>query len=434
MTVTPDDGHAIGRNMATSAIANLAIPLVSFATAPVLARVLGVEGRGELAAVTAPFLLVTTLAMLGLPEAVTYFVSRRDVSHKTGVWTASVLLAASGLVSTGILILIAPWLSGGNETIRTLMVIAAFAIIPTIVLGAFRGGASGLGAWKRVNLEKYTTALLRAVAIMGVALFGALTVGTATIIIVLAPILGFAAYFGLRADEVERLTFDRPRRMLGFGSRIWIGSTSGVILNKIDQVLMVPFAGPLQLGLYAAASAVADASLLANNAVRDVAFSSETRESTGNRLTAAARRSFLVSFAVSTVICASAWWWFPLLFGSAFAGGVPVVVILCIASTLGVPGSIAGAGLSARGRPGVRSSALVIAAAVNVAMLILLVPHTGAIGAAWATLAGNLIASNINILANRRLFGMRVRDFYVIRASDVRSLWNLARRLIKRGK
>lgn len=420
--------------MATSAIANLAIPVVSFVTAPILARVLGVQGRGELAAVTAPFLLITTLAMLGLPDAVTYFVSRKDVSHRAGVWTASVILAASGLVSTGILILIAPWLSAGNTTIQSLMVIAAFAVIPTIILGAFRGGASGVGAWNRVNLEKYTAALLRALGILGVALFGALTVGTATIIMVLAPILGFAAYVGLRADQGEHMKFDRPQQMLGFGSRVWVGSMSGVILNKIDQVLMVPFAGPLQLGLYAAASAVADASLLANNAVRDVAFSSETRESTGDRLTAAARRSFFISLFVSAAICASVWWWFPILFGKEFAGGIPVVVILCVASTLGVPGSIAGAGLSARGRPGVRSAALVIAATVNVALLIILVPQGGAVGAAWATLVGNLIASNINIIANKRLFGMRVSDFYLIRTSDVRSLWNLAMGMLRRGK
>jgi glycosyltransferase involved in cell wall biosynthesis/O-antigen/teichoic acid export membrane protein len=416
--------------MAKSAIANLAIPLAAFATAPILARQLGVQGRGELAAVTAPFLLVTIIAMLGLPDAVTYLVSRRDISHRAGVWTAGIMLTASGIVSTVILIALAPWLSGGDPRLQQLMVVAALAVTPTIILGALRGGAGGIQAWNRVNLEKYATALLRIIAIFAAALLGVLSVESASLITVLAPILGFAAYFGLTSTNAGRLAAGRPGEMLRYGSRVWIGSMSGIILNKLDQVLMVPLAGALQLGLYAAASAVADAALLANNAVRDVAFSTETREATGDRLTAAARRSFLVSILVAGTICATAWLWFPWLFGQDFAAGVGPVVILAIASALGVPGSIAGAGLSARGRPGIRSMALVIAAAINFVLLLILVPHTGAYGAAWATLVGNVIASNINIIASRRLFGMQIRDFYLVRLSDVRSLAKVISRLV----
>lgn len=434
MTSHTDGRHDVGRHMAMSAIANVAIPLAAFATAPILARTLGVQGRGELAAVTAPFLLVTTIAMLGLPEAVTYAVSRRESSHRSGVVTAALLLTMSGLVSTAALIVLAPWLSGGDPHIQQLMVIAALAVVPTLVVGSLRGGASGLQEWNRVNFEKYATALTRAFTIFGFAIFGALSVESATLATIIAPLLGAVAYFGLRMESEKAAGRAKVGSLLSFGSRIWIGSMSGIILNKLDQVLMVPLAGAVQLGIYAAASAVADAALLANNAVRDVAFSAESSEAAVERLTAAARRSFLVSIAVAVIICSTAWWWFPLLFGQEFAPGVPVVIVLTLASTLGVPGSIAGAGLSARGRPGVRSTALVIAAAINVVLLIMLVPIWGALGAAWATFVGNIIAANINIGACRRLFDMRVRDFYIVRYSDVTALVSLTLRLVKRGK
>ncbi|MGH1549371.1 polysaccharide biosynthesis C-terminal domain-containing protein [Leifsonia poae] len=345
---------------------------------------------------------------------------------------ASALLLASGVVSTGVLILLAPWLSGGDPHIQQLMVLAALAVIPTLLVGALRGGASGLQEWNRVNFEKYATALSRACAIFGFAIFGVLSVESATLATIVAPILGVVAYFGLRAKERTPEKRARFSSLLGFGGRVWLGSVSGILLNKLDQAIMVPLAGPVQLGIYAAASAVADAALLANNAVRDVAFSTEAKEAAVERLTAAARRSFAVSLAVAVIICSTAWLWFPFLFGQDFAPGVPVVVVLTLASALGVPGSIAGAGLSARGRPGIRSAALIVAAVANVVMLLFLVPVTGAMGAAWATLVGNVLAANINIIACRRLYGIPMRRFYLINLADIRALFALARRLIRR--
>ena len=51
---------------------------------------------------------------------------------------------------------------------------------------------------------------------------------------------------------------------------------------------------------------------------------------------------------------------------------VVVTLILIMAIVLGNPGSVAGAGLSARGRPGLRSLSLGIAAAANVVAIVVL--------------------------------------------------------------
>ena len=425
----------VGRNMALSAVTNLLAPIAVFATAPILARVLGVDGRGEVGAATAPLLLMTALATVGLPDAVTVFVARNPRMSRLITANAAALLCISGLLSTGLAMLLAPIISGGSPGVRELTAAAALAITPTLLVGALRGAAAGQHAWGLVNAEKLAAASLRLIATAALAFYGHLDVQSATLIVVLSPIIGGAVYFRLRtgrgSDQVPRLRLSG--QLIGFGSRLWIGSLAGVLLSRLDQVLITPLAGIRELGYYVIAVSVAEAALLANNAVRDVTLSADSASSDDRRLGASARVSFLVSLVFGGALVSSLWWWFPLLFGDEFAPAMAVTAILICAAVFGVPGSVAGAGLVARGRPGLRSSALAFAAVVNVILLLLLTPSLGALGAAFCTLAGNLIAANLNVLLLWRLFGVNPGLLYLIRWSDIHSLWAVLRRLSRRN-
>jgi O-antigen/teichoic acid export membrane protein len=109
-----------------------------------------------------------------------------------------------------------------------------------------------------------------------------------------------------------------------------------------------------------------------------------------------------------------------------------VAAVLLTAVVLGTPGSIGGSGLSARGRPGLRSMSLLVACLVNVGMLIVLAPLLGAMGAALATLAGNLISSNLNLLFLYRKFGINPLAFYGVRRTDFVTLRDYAKRFTLR--
>jgi Na+-driven multidrug efflux pump len=64
-----------------------------------------------------------------------------------------------------------------------------------------------------------------------------------------------------------------------------------------------------------------------------------------------------------------------------------------------------------------------------VAALALLVPPLGAVGAALATLAGNVVAGYANIVWLRISDGMPIRDFLGVRVADLRTLASLGRAL-----
>lgn len=411
-------------------------PIAALASQPLLAHALGADGRGVTAAAVAPLLLATSAATLGLPEAVTYSVAR----NRTSLASAVVKAASLGLITAVLAIIViwqtASWLGAGEDGLAELIVIVSFALIPTILVGIARGAAAGLQEWKLVAWERALNAGGRLVALVVLLLIGELDVVSAALVLALAPVVGGLVYLfiGLRARdlpippvaEVARLTV-----LVNFGLRVWVGAISGILLLRLDQTLMNPLAGAYELGLYVVAVAVSEVPLIVNGAIRDVTFASEAAEYNADRVSQASRVSTLATFLIAAAIACSMWFWLPLLFGEEFSPAIPIALVVLCAVVLGNPGSVAGAALSALGRPGLRSLSLVIACIVNVGIMLLLVPQMGAMGAAFATLVGNLLASNLNIVFLRRIGGGRFVHFYKFGSDDARLMLKALRRKSK---
>ncbi|WP_243844310.1 oligosaccharide flippase family protein [Salinibacterium sp. ZJ454] len=424
--------------MVVAGIGNLLPPLATLAIAPVLAQTLGVVGRGELAAATAPYLLALSIATLGIPEALTQTVARFPSLARVLLPRATWIVALAGIVASAAIALAAPLLSRGSSELAILIIIAAVATAPALVISVLRGLASGLHAWKSVALERALSGAFKAVPVIILASTSHLTAMTATVCLAFAPVLAGVAYVGLRRITPKQISGSethRPRfrALLSYGFRTWIGSISGILLLRVDQVLMTPLSSAYQLGLYAVAVNVSEVPLIVNTAVREVMFSADASDNDDKKLSAAARISSLICVIIAGLLIGTVAFWLPFLFGMDFVEAIPVAVVLIFAVALGVPGSIAGSGLSARGRPELRSLSILIACVVNIGLIFVLVPTWGALGAAVATLCGNLLSSNGNIYFAQRFLGISWTSFYGIRRSDLSILRTLLVRLLTRA-
>jgi len=76
--------NPFGAGAALTAAANLAIAVLSIVTGVVSARLLGPHGRGELAAIQTTPGFLASLAMLGMPEALTYFSAQEPEPARAG--------------------------------------------------------------------------------------------------------------------------------------------------------------------------------------------------------------------------------------------------------------------------------------------------------------------------------------------------------------
>lgn len=424
------------RNFITAIVGNLFPPLAALGTAPILAHALGVDGRGQVAGATAPLLLVLASATFGLPEASTYAIARFPRVARWVALRGTLLVFAAGIVATLAVIALSPVLSDGVEVVQKNLVIASLAITPSLLVALLRGVTMGMHRWTTVAVSRAGDAGFRLLMITILWSTQTLDVTTATMVIAASPLIGglllLRTLRSLPRPSDREHESGRATTLMSYGVRIWIGAISGVLLLRLDQVLLTPLGGSYALGLYVVAVAISEVPLIVNSAVRDVTFASDAAEADANRLGLASRLSTLVTASIAAVLAATLTWWLPIVFGADFAPAAPVALILLLAVTAGNSGSVAGAGLSARGRPGLRSLSLMIAACINVIALIILVPPLGATGAAWATCIGNVLASNLNIFFLWRKFGISPTQFYAFRVSDIqlliRTLWKLLKR------
>ena len=413
-------------------LSNSILPLSSLIAAPILAQTLGTSGRGTVAAAVAPLALGVTVGTVGLPDALTYVIaSGRDVSRRQKVMLGTALVAA-GFALTAFFWFTSPFLSAGDKLLQNLIVIAAFCLPLSGVLAAFRAVAAGRGAWRLVALERFLSGLFRVASLLVLLLTGSLTVVTATIAIAGTYVVGLLAYFG-RWPRNRRGVHPQKADGALIGSyavRVWIGSLSGILLARLDQTLVLPLSEAKALGLYVVAVNISETTLIFNYAVRDVLFTRQSENVDSAALALSSRISTIVTTVAASAVGAVAPLVVPVLFGASFAASVPVIWLLLLGIVLGNPGSIAGAGLSARGRPGLRSRSLLLACVANIACLLIFVPTLGAIGAALATLVGNALSGAMNVVWLKIYFGVSVRSFYIPRQSDLLTLRSSVRRAI----
>ena len=417
-------------------VANLMLPVASLATAPLLTRTLGTVGRGEVAGGTSVVMLAIAAGTLGIPEAATYLLAGRRGRPGAVARRSLVVLVAAGTVLSCLIVAAADRIAGGQGQLASLIRLAALAVAPALVVAGLRGVAAGLGAWTTVNRERVLLAGLRVAGLLLLAAAGRLSVSAAVVVIALAPGASVLVYLPIISRLLRSPEAPSPdptlavepdpgaaaggyRVLLRFGGTVWVGSVSGILLARLDQVMMTPLASTAQLGLYAVAVNLGELPLLASAALRDVILSSHAAQPQVDRATRAARLSTLGSLLIAVPVAVTMPLWISVLFGAGFRDCEPAAVLVLAAAVLGAPGSVAGAVLTAEGRAGLRSVSLVAASVLNVGLLVLLVPSHGALGAALATLSGCLLAGYTNIYFVVRYLGYPAGDLLAVRRDDV---------------
>lgn len=426
------------RKIVLATIGNLGPPAAAFISAPILAQTLGVFERGQVAAATAPLMLAASAATLGLPEAVTFFVARAGKTRVAGlVAKAMFLISIAGILASALLFALSPLLATGDPEVLALIHLSLVMVVPSLALIIVRSASAGRGRWGLIALERTIGSAARLIAVLALALTGQLTIVTATLTISVSMWIGLIAYFGLLQRRPEMRPVDaRIGQLMGYGSRVWFGSLAGVLLSRIDQLLIAPLSDAAALGIYVVAVAIAELVLVFNNAVRDVYFAEESRSPDMSRVARAARLSTIVTAVLALMVAFASVWGIPALFGEEFAAAIVPTWILLAAVVLGNPGSLAGAGLSAYGKPHLRSWSLLFALIANIGVLVILVPSMGAVGAAIATAVGNVFAAGINLLWVRRVDKQfSASQFVLVRRDDFSTLMKtLTSEIRRRGK
>jgi O-antigen/teichoic acid export membrane protein len=394
---------------------------VTMALAGVLAaRELGPAGRGIVTAVISWPMLLGHLSLVGLNVAASVRVARgRGAAVPTTLASALVYsVLVGGAVTLGAIVLIPPALAhlGGNADA---LAVWALLTIPTIVFADILMcvnvalGRVALANWCRVTgpilLLAGTVMLVSAHAVTPPRIV-ALTIGSGVVSLVVS-----AAGLPWRriALNVRELFED-----LRFGVKAHLASIVGLANVRLDLVLMSVFASAAQVGYYGVANNLmmpvmslgAAAAILLTPRVASMA-SADSRAGIGAQVASIrdeGRRYFFVGAAGALVLAPAAPFAVPLIFGHAFE---PVVVLVWVL----IPGYIArtyttliNAGTLGVRRPWVGNATEGAGFLITAALLPILLPRYGAVGAAITSTAAYCTSALVALYAIRRL-ARRVR-------------------------
>ncbi len=132
------------RALRSTFVTNMVLAGLAVATGILAARLLGPSGEGELAAIMTWSALLGTLAMLGLPEALTYFIARQPERGKQLTTTAVLIGLLSSLVVGAAAWFAMPFLLSAQQpevvsAARVFLLIGCIFAVVGIPHGALRG-------------------------------------------------------------------------------------------------------------------------------------------------------------------------------------------------------------------------------------------------------------------------------------------------------
>lgn len=420
-------GRAIFRN----AVANFALPAAALLTGPLLARALGVEDRGAVAAVLAALTLATFLAPLGTQEALVFHLSRGSVDVRRARRVSVEVSVVLGAAAAALLWVLAPLVLRDAPQHVNLLRTVALTLPPAVLISCWRGMAQAQHRFDLTATERWLLGAGRVVIVVPLFLAGALTVETAVWASAVLPLLAMLALLpALRAGAGTSVLGLAParRRLLAYSSRTAPGTLLTVLSTRLDQILLASLAGVGPLGLYAVAASLAEIPLQGANAVRDVVFATSSSRDDPSLIARSARLMVVVAVPVAGGAILVSPVVLPLLFGQDFEDSVVLSQVLLVALVPQVLGSLFVAGLLGIGRPGLRSWLQVGSNVVQVVLLLVLIGTGGAMGAALAVLVARTLTTAAFAVAFARSSRTRLRDCVVPRSSDVRDLWRAVRR------
>ena len=382
----------------------MAMQLIVAVSGILAARLLGVDDRGRLALLWIVSLASGQMATLGVPSAVAYVVAR-GADARAVLWRLRSILiaqcAGGALLAATILALVLDDRSGDS-----LLAAAAVVVIPPVLVLWLTALAVAQGQQRYAVLQRHRVlqALLYVLALAALTVAGEDDLPVVVVAWV-ATMLIAAAYawrdcvgtWRIRGPQQTPPQEATPSQLIRFGTRGFLGAFGATEHLMLDQLLIGIALASRDLGLFVAAAAFAGLPRFLGQSVGSVAYPEVARRSTIRAKWAGIVRyvsfAILVLVPVVAVLIATVGELLPFLFGSEFAGAVPVARLLLIAGLLQAlrrVASEASRGLGS-GVPGALAEGVGVAALVGVAIPLALTD--GADGAALGVLIASAAAT-----------------------------------------
>lgn len=359
----PLSAHLSPQRLSGATIQTLATAIAGhvlvLASAPLLARLLGIDDRGHFAWLYVIAVIVSTVGNLGVAAACTFYVSRYPGQTRAIVREVSLIFAIQAPVLMTVVAAILFASSAGKPSEVGLAIYPMLLFVPASLAESYALAVLlGQRRFSAFNVVRLLPGLFYTVGVTVLFVLGedalpiAVAVLTGTYVIALLVTLNVA---------LSHLPPSEPRMpglrrgLVSFGFRSYFSALSPADGLPLDQFLIGAVLSPVSLGLYAVASAFRSLPrFLADTAsivvYPTVASQGETPASWRLvwRFTAGATFAAIVVVGPPIVLMP---WLIELLFGAEFSDATRIAQILLVAGVLAASRRVLAGGLIGLGHP-----------------------------------------------------------------------------------
>jgi O-antigen/teichoic acid export membrane protein len=390
----------------------------------VLARVLGVADFGKLASVVAFAAIAARVNDMGLPNAAAYFFRRspdclRELLHTIGYNFLWCLLASTALALLS-LRLPTPFAADLAASSWFLLGLVAYTALttPASILPVLVAGAGDYPGYVRLTNGF-------AAAQIGLVIGGCLILGFRYQYVIAALALGQLLLIAGVLLYLRR-HLARPhapklgaRSIYSYGLRSQWGALMKLISSRVDILIVGALMTSSDVGLYSLAVSLRDIGLLPQSvygAPLQNALIDRGKTSAGSDKTLVLG-SLILQFGLSALLVLVAVfslpYLIPLIYGSTFAAASKPAALLFTSIVFLGPAAVCWITFNAKGRPGLNSVVMTVAAIVAAGSTYLLSSRQGLYGAAGAVVLTSLVSLLLSLVLLGRLQSYRPSDLPV---------------------
>lgn len=392
-----------------TAASNFSIALFGAVGGILAARLLGPEGRGELAAAVVWAGILGGIAQLGLPQALTYVTSRESQAVGSIFFTTIILLlvqsvvilAIGWVVITGLLAQLQP---SAINAVRVYLFSIPFSLLITYLSTI----SQGLKRFELFNAPRVASAVGYVVSLILASVLNLAGAKEVASLLLGAQAIVALATLGWFLEQIRPTGYFEWRhahQLLSYGLSSHLGNLSWMANARLDQFLMSALIGLDELGYYAVAVSYAMVLFPLSGAFAMVTFPqvAGSEEHTARRtIWRALTWTLVVSGAGALVLALVCPAIMPLLFGPNYQSSIyPAVVLL--GGTVFLGGNyVLSDGLRGLGAPLLVSVAEMFGVVITVSGLFILLPQFGIRGAAWVSLLSYAVVFLILLVQFKR--------------------------------
>ncbi len=408
--------RSFARDGAATILVTAATMGLGLLTGILVARNLGPDGRGALAAILTTTQLLGWLFGMGCGKAVTYALSR-DPSVGGRLLTSWALMltpVAAAAIGAGLLLLPTLLAAQPAETLelaRLYLPMIALALLSELMLGLLLGDQD----FRAFNALNFVQPAGVAAAYVALWAAGHFTVETAVAAQAAMSTLVLVAATALliRRHGIGRPDLALGRRTAWYALRTHGDVVGGVVTQRLDLLIIPAYLPAAQVGLYALATSLSWLIVSLSGALATVVMPAAVRRGRSGRVLVL--NSLQATFAVGGLLAGGLFVFadvaIRLVYGPAFADSVLPLRLLLPGAVLYAAASILLNGLYAENRPFTATVAHLLGMAVTLAGLLLFLRDGGLVAAALVSTVAYTLVFVTAAALYRRATGLPWRVF-----------------------